>query len=38
MSIQKPDATTEDVSACFPKVDQEAASPIAPLDDHDPED
>jgi hypothetical protein len=39
MSIQKPQATTGDISARFPKVsDQEAASPIAPLDDQDPED
>lgn len=39
MSISKPKVTPEDVSSRFPKVtDREQASPIAPLDDHDPED
>jgi hypothetical protein len=38
MSIQKPKVGREDVSKKFPKVSGKGTSPIAPLDDHDPED
>jgi hypothetical protein len=38
MSIQKPKVGREDVSKKFPKVSGQGTSPIAPLDDHDPED
>lgn len=38
MSIQKPKVGREDVSKKFPKVSGKGVSPIAPLDDHDPED
>jgi hypothetical protein len=38
MSIRKPKVGREDVSDKFPKVSGRGTSPIAPLDDHDPED
>lgn len=38
MSIQKPKVGREDVSKKFPKVSGKGTSPIAPQDDHDPED
>jgi hypothetical protein len=38
MSVQKPKVGREDVSDKFPKVSGQGTSPIAPLDDHDPED
>jgi hypothetical protein len=38
MSIQKPKVGREDVSKKLPKVAAQRSSPIAPLDDHDPED
>jgi hypothetical protein len=39
MSVRKPKVIQDDLSDRFPKVtDREQPSPIAPLDDHDPED
>jgi len=38
MSIQKPKVSNEDITDKMPKVSSQETSPIAPLDDHDPED